>query len=116
MRSLLHYFFYNVGVFLSEPEDLDAFPESNVSFPCKNNATNAPPHWRINANYFSRMTLPERYIFFDDTLRLLNVTIDDNDTTFQCLFILTTDVDDIIASRNATLHIRNGNYYYFYAC
>lgn len=85
------------------PEDVAVEEGGTANFPCLYNGTFAIPYWKINGSLFSVLRLPRQHSYFNYILRVKDVTLSLNSTTYQCMF-------QDISSPIATLTIFSGTY------
>lgn len=75
-------------MFEEQPENTKVCPNRPAYFNCRYNGTVAQPHWKINSNAYASSNLPfnTKYDADNDTLIVNNVTVDQNNDTYQCYF------------------------------
>lgn len=89
-------------VITQEPQDLTVYEGESVSFSCLYYGTNEHPIWYINGLSYPIqglwLGLPERHIYFNQTMTVRDVDSSNNGTTYRCSFYSVT-------SQTATLTV-----------
>ena len=86
---------YNTGItFIEEPADVEVGCGSDhiAVFPCRYEGTSALPQWIINSTVYSSLNsqLPPDHFYSAHTLRVTNIKLAQNYTTYQCQLPLNT--------------------------
>ena len=92
---------------MKQPVSAEAFQMNEVYFDCINNETeSAVPRWRINGMLKTKRSLNHmKFTFADGRLTVYDITICDNNTSFQCVYLIG---NKDISSDTAYIHVVAG--------
>ena len=93
---------FHTGItFTSEPMDVTVCETETAVFHCQYEGSLALPTWNINSIIYSIITLPPRHFIARESLFVINSTLRQNSTLYQCQIISMTNNRQVCAYRSA---------------
>ena len=72
---------------IEQPQDQFVDVGDTAIFNCRYTESFEIPFWIINATFYTTRSLPSRHSYRQQRLKVSNVQVSDNTSTYQCVFL-----------------------------